>query len=491
MRRRAVEGQRVDRGRGRLVAVTAVALVASVLTPGVAQAAPPANDDFDHAVAISGLPFTHEVDMGEATGAPDDPNPCHQLESGSAWYSFTSTEDVTLRIDVHDTYVETAIFTGARGGLHWEPGTCESGRMTRELDARAGVTYYLKLAASPWQGLVRITAEAVPAPANDHFADRAVVDALPALNRVSLAAATVEAGEPAASCDLNPGSPSVWYTYTPVETEVIALDADSWGGHNAVAAAYTGTSLGDLTEVVCTGYRTLFRAEAGRPLHFQFNAAHATADEVVLGLRLAQALRPDLRVSPEAPSIHDDVRFTDYSDDPEGGGTAIDELDFGDGTVVDPTDGYAYHRYAADGDYTARMTVSGQGGRTATTTRTVSVRTHDVGITGFSAPATARVGTTRPLTVTVADTRYDETVTVTLHRGGSAGYQVVGTLTKPVPARQNRTVAFTFDYAFTAADLAEGTVVFKVVAEPVGVRDALSADNTVIAPAVRVLPARS
>ncbi|HYQ64510.1 hypothetical protein [Actinophytocola sp.] len=41
------------------------------------------------------------------------------------------------------------------------------------------------------------------------------------------------------------------------------------------------------------------------------------------------------------------------------------------------------------------------------------------------------------------------------------------------------------------ADLAEGTVVFKAVAEPGGVRDALPSDNTVIAPATTVRPATS
>lgn len=49
---------------------------------------------------------------------------------------------------------------------------------------------------------------------------------------------------------------------------------------------------------------------------------------------------------------------------------------------------------------------------------------------------------------------------------------------------------FPFSYTFTAADLAEGNVVFKAVAEPAGVREALPTDNTVITPATRVLPAQ-
>ncbi|NUT98717.1 MAG: hypothetical protein HOY78_42620 [Saccharothrix sp.] len=81
-------------------------------------------------------------------------------------------------------------------------------------------------------------------------------------------------------------------------------------------------------------------------------------------------------------------------------------------------------------------------------------------------------------------------MTVTLYRGTAAGYQAIGTLGKPVPARATRTVKFAFTYTFTAADLAEGNVVFKAVAEPAGVREALPVDNTVIAPATRTLSAR-
>jgi hypothetical protein len=332
-------------------------------------------------------------------------------------------------------------------------------------------------------------AHAAP-PSNDNFAGAQPIDALPFISRLTLAAATFEAGEPQASCDHNPGSPSVWYTFTPTESGAFVLDADSWGGnYTPRAAAYTGTSLADLTEVACTGFRSVVRFEAGRTLYLQFNAPDTGAKELTFALRQAQPLVPTLRVSPQAPSMFDDVRFDNHSHDPEGGGSSIEKLDFGDGTVVSPQPSYAYHRYAADGDYTVRLNISGSGGRTATTTQVVSVRTHDVAITGFGAPATARVGVTKQLTVDVANTRYAENVTITLYRGGSAGYEAVGTLTKAVPARPKRPVRFTFDYTFSNADLAEGTVVFKAVAAPDGVRDALPSDNTVIAPATTVRPA--
>lgn len=472
----------------RLVTALVAALTAVVLVPGVAQAAPPSNDDFDNATPLT-LPYAEEVDLREATAAPDDPGACFPLRSNTVWYSFTSAQDTTLRLDFGGAYLDTAIFTGSRGALELVPGTCSGDGDVRSLTARAGVTYHLKVAGEEWEGRFRFTASTVARPDHDDFAAAESVGELPFLGRVTLAAATVEANEPTASCDHNPGSPSVWYTYTPAETGALALDADSWGGHPTVAGVYTGTSLADLTEVECVDYRSVFRAEAGRTLFIQFNSAGSGAEELVFGLREAAALQPWLRISPEAPSVYDNVRFDDYSNDPEGYGTSIAELDFGDGTVVDPQPSYAYHRYAEDGDYTVVLTSSGIGGRTVTTSQVLSVRTHDVAVTGFAAPAAGRVGETKPLTVDVANTRYDENVTVTLYRGTAAGYESVGTVTKVVPARPKRTVRFSFDYTFTAADLAEGNVVFKAVAVAADVREAVPADNTVIAPSTRVRPA--
>lgn len=475
----------------RLVAALVAALTAVVLAPGVAQAAPPTNDDFDDATPLT-LPYAEELDLREATAAPDDPDACYPTRSNTVWYSFTSAEDTTLRLDFGGAYLDTAIFTGSRGALELVPGTCVGDGDVRSLTARAGVTYYLKVAADEWEGAFRFTANTVARPANDDFAAAEPIGALPFLGHVTLAAATVEANEPTASCDHNPGSPSVWFSYTPTETGALALDADSWGGHYTPrAAVYTGTSLADLTEVECVDHRSVFRAEAGRTLFIQFNAAGVGGEELVLGLRAADALQPSLDISPAAPSVYDDVRFDGYSHDPEGYGTSVEELDFGDGTVVHPDQSYAYHRYAEDGDYTVVLTISGVGGRTATTSRVLSVRTHDVAVTGFTAPAAGRVGETRPLTVEVANARYDENVTVTLYRGTAAGFEPVGAVTRAVPARPTRTVRFSFDYTFTAADLAEGNVVFKAVAVAADVREALPADNTVIAPATRVRPAPS
>ena len=106
---------------------------------------------------------------------------------------------------------------------------------------------------------------------------------------------------------------------------------------------------------------------------------------------LAQASTPavQLTVEPRAeslryrfenPSSFDTVGFYDQSSDPGQVGFASAEWDFGDGGTASNPGCCPSHRYFADGDYTVRLTVTTLDGRTASTTRVVQVRTHDVAI---------------------------------------------------------------------------------------------------------------
>ena len=118
----------------------------------------------------------------------------------------------------------------------------------------------------------------------------------------------------------------------------------------------------------------------------------------------------------------------------------------------------------------------------------VHVRTHDVAITKFSAPITALAGQTRQITVGLNSRRYPETVEVQLFKSAPGGYQQVGSLTQSVPVRpSNRTTDFSFSYTFSGADAQIGKVTFRAVANLVGARDALPADNEAIAPPTKII----
>jgi PKD repeat protein len=188
---------------------------------------------------------------------------------------------------------------------------------------------------------------------------------------------------------------------------------------------------------------------------------------------------------PFDPSTYDLVQFYDVSYDPAGAGIASRSWDLGDGTTAA---GYSpTHRYAADGVYTVRLTVTTFDGRSDSTSQALSVRTHDVAITKFSAPRSASAGQTRTLTVGVNSRRAPETVEVMLLKSAPGGYEYVGSLIQSVPVRPaNRTTDFTFSYTFTSADAQIGKVTFKAVANLVGARDALPADNEAIATPIKV-----
>ncbi|MFA5890322.1 MAG: hypothetical protein WDA27_05155 [Actinomycetota bacterium] len=87
------------------------------------------------------------------------------------------------------------------------------------------------------------------ASSNDDFATAFVVTETPFSDVTSNADATTETGEPQTSCSTATGT-TVWYAYAPVET--LRIDASTFGSKfDTVLAAYTGSSLEDLTEVAC------------------------------------------------------------------------------------------------------------------------------------------------------------------------------------------------------------------------------------------------
>ena len=185
------------------------------------------------------------------------------------------------------------------------------------------------------------------------------------------------------------------------------------------------------------------------------------------------------------PNVYDSIQFSNNSNDPVGAGFQSAAWDFGDG--VTSTEWSPTHRYAADGDYTVQISVTTNDGRTASTSQVVQVHTHDVTITRFIVPQSARAGQTRQLTVELNNKRYPETVEVQLYKSTQSGYVLVGTLTQYVPVRPgNRTTIFAFSYTFTNDDATLGKVNFRAVANLVGARDGFPTDNEAIALPCRV-----
>lgn len=323
---------------------------------------------------------------------------------------------------------------------------------------------------------------------NDEFANASVISALPFSEVVDLSSASTEAGEPAPSCAIPYGGTSNtrWYAFTPTQTQSISGRIGNAPIYTVVGA-YRGNSLTGLTELGCGvfGGTATFRAEAGTTYYFLIGGLFGQGTPVEFRLEVTPPPVASFYSIPGDPSTFDVIQFFDNSFDPGGLGISTRDWQFGDGATG--ADCCPTHRYASDGSYTTQLTVTTPDGRSASTSQTVLVRTHDVAITRFSTPNAASSGQTRRIVVSVNSKRYDETVEVQLFRSVPGGFQQFASLTQFVPMNpKNGTTPFSFSYIFTGDDAHVGKVTFRAVASVLGARDALPADNEAIAPPIKI-----
>jgi PKD repeat protein len=330
---------------------------------------------------------------------------------------------------------------------------------------------------------------ALAAPTNDLFANATIITSLPFDDTVDTTGAVNEFSEPSPDCTNTFFHHTIWYRFTP--TTRVAVDATVRADLPFAFARYTGNSLDNLTAVhdMCTSpssgalLGTFFIAEPNTTYYFQIGSFGLSTDSQTFDFQLKTVSPPraGFTFSPSDPSTFDTIQFTDTTPPnwflgPVGVRTFTG--DFGDGTtstLEDPT-----HQYLSEGDYTVQHTTTTDG-FTTSTSQVVQVLTHDVAITRVAAPSSANVGQTRPITVYIKNNRYAETVLLELYKSNpnvAGGFELVGSYTQFVPVRAgNRTSAFTFNYTFTAADLAVGKVTFKAVATIVNGHDAIPSDN--------------
>jgi PKD repeat protein len=466
-----------------LIGATVAVIISMVFSPwgaNTVQAAPPSNDDFNAAKVIDGLPFTDPVNTTEATIGDDDPyrmdgNPSY----ASVWYAFTPSVDVGVTANTSGSSYGTVVevFTGERGSLI----RVVSSFMTDPVvfRASAGTTYYFMVnqySPYPQNGGYLVFNVIMKEPPNDNFDNAVVIPSLPFAQGVDMDNASTEPNEP--GCGNMQGT--VWFAYTPETSASYTIDVRSI--NFTTVGVYLGASLSNLVQVGCLQRLEWdpplrLNLDAGTTYYFQASGYIDGWDRWVgFNLYFTPPPNPSFSYWNDQPHIFETVNFYNSSDDPGGGGIATTTWNFGDGTTSQ--DWNPVHQFAKDGDYNVQLTVVTNDGRTATASRLVQVRTHDVAITRFSVPQSARAGQTRAITVEVSNQRYPETVRVILYKSTPTGDLVqVGWLIQTVPVRSNRTTPFAFNYTFTNEDAATGKVIFRAIADVEGVREALPANN--------------
>ena len=97
-----------------------LALAISVHGFTQALAAPPSNDNFADATIISTLPFSGTVNNIEATVEFNEPFPCG-YSPFTAWYSFTPTANLGVRIDMSGSEIsDTIVSVYAQNETAWK-----------------------------------------------------------------------------------------------------------------------------------------------------------------------------------------------------------------------------------------------------------------------------------------------------------------------------------------------------------------------------------
>jgi len=451
------------------------------------------NDDFANATVIFTLPFDDVVDITAASSEEGESPPSCAFGSSSrrtVWYSFTPAATGVVSASINAAFsTVVAAYTGSSLGALAQVACRSPFTGSSTFLAEAGRTYHFQVDGMFNQsGLLTFRLEAIPPPPNDDFVNATAIPApLPFSDVVDITGATSEAGEPPSPCS-NPVNRSAWYTFTPTEDTSISASAVN-APFPSVVTAYTGNALASLTPVNCHifGGKVTFRAEPGTTYYFQVGSFFDQGGRLEFRLEITPPPIAGFGFNPSDPSVFDVVQFVDNSFDPGELPFQSQAWNFGDGTITTTTDCCVPHQYAADGDYAVDHTVTTVDGRTASTSQTVLVRTHDVAITRFSVPQAASAGQTRRIVVGISNARYDETVEVQLYKSAPEGFQLVGSQTQSVPVRPaNRTTDFGFSHTFTDDEARLGKITFKAVAVVVTARDALSADNEAIASPTKV-----
>jgi hypothetical protein len=281
----------------RLVFALLVGLGMTGLVEQQALAAPPGNDDFDNATAISSLPFSDALDTTQATTASDDPDCSGTGDAHSVWYSFTPSTTVVVIANTFGSDYDTTLsaYTGSRGSLTQIACNDDSGSLQSQIGftAAGGVTYHLMVASfdgSPGGQLTFSIRQAAPPPANDAFGNATIIHALPFSDAIDTSGATGASSDP--QCDGH--AHSVWYAFTPGTT--VEVVADTFGSdYDTTLSAYKGT-LASLTQIACnddslenTQSHIIFTATAGVRYHLM---AASAFDSVGGMLRLSVRVLP-------------------------------------------------------------------------------------------------------------------------------------------------------------------------------------------------------
>jgi hypothetical protein len=239
-----------------VAAVVGLLLALVNMSPAFAQ---PANDDFDTATIIGGLPFVDSISTADATAAFDDPS-CNGNEH-TVWYSFTPTQNMTLGANTFGSdYATTlSVYTGTRGALHQV--TCYPFAPSQvTFTATANTTYFFMVASeccgNPGGNLV-FTLEGPPA--NDDISGATPLTLNTTVTENAAVASRAPTDPTTCASSFNFIGNTVWFSFTATQSQPLNVDKR---GTNYQASVTVMTDLGSGPAVIACATDEFFTGQS-------------------------------------------------------------------------------------------------------------------------------------------------------------------------------------------------------------------------------------
>ena len=278
--------------------------VALNLTPGNATAAP-ANDNFANAAVLTGTTASATATNTYATKETGEPYHGNNSGGHSVWWKWTAPLSGSLTVSTVGSSFDTTmgVYTGTSvSALTTLAEDDDSGGNLTSLatlsSVTPGATYYFAVdgyGSATGTITFNLSFTATPAPANDNFANAAVLTGTTASATGSTVNATLEIGEPSSY-----GNHTIWWQWT--APSALAVTLTTGGSTTPGITVYTGASLGALTRDAETfGTQVAFQAQGGTTYYFRLGADVSTGATGSVSLVLASQPLPTASVAATMP----------------------------------------------------------------------------------------------------------------------------------------------------------------------------------------------
>ncbi|MGD1714648.1 S8 family serine peptidase [Dapis sp. BLCC M172] len=217
------------------------------------QTTPISNDNFADSATLTGIADTATASNVNASKEAGEPNHAENDGGSSIWWNWTAPESGLVNINTFNSNFDTllAAYTGPSLQELTEVASNDDGGFGTQSEimfaVEAGTNY--KIAVDGFDGEAGDVELALSLQtdllANDNFANRISLndtDIFTGRNE----GATSEPGEPAHAG--NDGGASLWWTYTAPDSGIVTINTDG-SDFDTILAAYTGSTLAELTEV--------------------------------------------------------------------------------------------------------------------------------------------------------------------------------------------------------------------------------------------------